>query len=253
MRRQSIFSARTGARAANAPRNSTSVYGRLDSQEERGDIKPMGTHATVISRARPNSAARREQIINAALKAMIADGVHNVTTRRIAELAGVNVATLHYHFHNKEEIIFSAMEELASGYRQTLAARFSKPQKLHDRIGDLLWFIWGEIEKARGEQLVLQEITLYVLRVPNAEHLASVKEREIKSLYSTLLRQASDVNQGSDAQIEELTDFIYACFVGILNQWLATNDAPLLIRTTENLIEAARALAARLLPHRKPK
>ena len=67
----------------------------------------------------------------------------------------------------------AVMEGLASNYRDTLARRFSEPQKLHDRIADLLRFIWSEIEKARGEQLVLQEMTLYVLRYPHAEHLAA--------------------------------------------------------------------------------
>ncbi len=210
-----------------------------------------GREALRIRRSpvRPQSTGRREQIIDAALTVMITNGVHNATTRRIAEAAGVNVATLHYHFHDKEEIIFSAMEELASRYRNTLSTRFTQPQNLHDRIHDLLWFIWGEIEQAPGEQLVLQEMTLYVLRVSHAEHLAAQKEREIKSLYSVSLRQCRDVAPQDDPQIDELTDFIYACFVGILNQWLATRDRPSLMRTTGNLIEATRALARKLLPH----
>lgn len=198
--------------------------------------------------ARPKGGERRKQIIDAALRVMIAEGVYNVTTRKIAEAAGVNVATLHYHFHNKEEIIFLAMEELAAGYRDTLAARFTEPQTLATRIGELLWFIWSEIEKARDEQLVLQEITLYICRIPHAEHLAGEKEREIKSLYSDLLLRCDDVAPEATAEIAELTDFVYACFVGILNQWLATRDVALLERTTTNLIEAARSLASRLLP-----
>ena len=212
-----------------------------------------GSDALRIRRSpvRPQSTGRREQIIGAALTVMISNGVYNATTRRIAEAAGVNVATLHYHFHNKEEIIFSAMEELASSYRNTLSEHFTQPQKLHDRIHDLLWFIWREIEQAPGEQLVLQEMTLYVLRVSHAEHLAAQKEREIKSLYSVSLRGCSDVGPDDEPQIEELTDFIYACFVGILNQWLATRDEPSLVRTTGNLIAAAQALAGKLLPHCK--
>ena len=210
-----------------------------------------GREAITIRRSpvRPQSTGRREQIIGAALTVMISNGVHNTTTRKIAEAAGVNVATLHYHFHDKEEIIFSAMEELASSYRNTLSAHFAQPQGLHDRIRDLLWFIWGEIEKAPGEQLVLQEMTLYVLRVSHAEHLAAQKEREIRSLYSASFRECRDVRPEDGPRLEELTEFIYACFVGILNQWLATRDRASLVRTTGNLIAAAQALAGRLLPH----
>jgi hypothetical protein len=86
--------------------------------------------------------------------------------------------------------------------------------------------------------------------VSHAEHLAQ-KEREIKSLYSVSLRQCRDVGPHDGPNIEELTDFIYACFVGILNQWLATKDQSSLVRTTGELIEAAQALARKLLPHRE--
>lgn len=194
------------------------------------------------SRPRPNSDGRREQIVSAALQVMVTEGVYHATTRKIAEAAGVNVATLHYHFHDKEEIILSVMGVLASNYRGRLDARFSKPQPLHDRIEDLLSFIWSEIERAPGEQLVLQEMTLYVLRIPQAAHLAAEKEREIKQLYAECLARSSDVTAADTPRIAELSNFIYACFVGILNQWLATRDTPLLLRTTEQLVRAARSM-----------
>jgi AcrR family transcriptional regulator len=205
------------------------------------------------SLARPNSDGRREQIVAAALRVMISEGVYNATTRKIADVAGVNVATLHYHFHDKEEIIFNAMELLASGYRETLATRFSEPQTLHDRIGDLLKFIFGEIERGRGEQLVLQEMTLYVLRYPHAEHLAAEKEREIQSLYLDSLRASIDVRPDDEAELVRLTNFIYASFVGILNQWLATGNRALLLRTTDDLVDAARTLAANRITKRRAK
>ncbi len=217
----------------------------LDSLRTRAEHPNMDKRVTRKSLVRPKSDGRREQIISAALKVTIADGVFHATTRKIAEAAGINVATLHYHFHDKEEIIFSVMEVLASSYRETLAKRFSTPQTLHTRIGDLLKFIFSEIEKSRGEQLVLQEMTLYVLRYPHAEHLAAEKEREIRSLYFDSLRAASDVQPEDVSELDRLTNFIYASFVGILNQWLASRDAPLLLRTTDDLIEAARQMAAR--------
>lgn len=173
---------------------------------------------------------------------MISEGVYHATTRKIAEAAGVNVATLHYHFHDKEEIILSVMAVLASNYRGRLDERFSAPQTLHDRIADLLGFIWQEIESAPGEQLVLQEMTLYVLRVPQAAHLAADKEREIKQLYAECLGRSSDVTAADAPRIAELSNFIYACFVGILNQWLATRDTALLLKTTSQLVTAARSL-----------
>lgn len=197
--------------------------------------------------SRPNSEGRREQILAAALKVMIAEGVYRATTRKIAEAAGVNVATLHYHFENKEEILFCVLEGLASSYRATLARRFAEPQTLRNRIHDLLHYIFNEIEQARGEQLVHQEMTLHVLRYPHAEHMAAAKDREIFKLYEEMLLASSDVGPEQAAIIHDLANLVYTAFVGILHQWLATGDRNCLLRTTNDLIEAAQMMADRRL------
>jgi AcrR family transcriptional regulator len=203
----------------------------------------MSERAIPKSFARPNSDGRREQIVDAALKVMISEGVYHATTRKIAEAAGVNVATLHYHFHDKEEILFKVMELLVANYRATLAKEFAAPQKLHDRIADLLRFIWSEIRKSPGEQLALQEMTLYVLRHPHAEHMAREKDREFLSLYADSLRAATDVCPEDEQHVMELANFIYTSFVGMLNQWLAVHDAGLFVQAMENLIRAAQGFA----------
>lgn len=48
---------------------------------------------------------RREQILAAAWVALTEAGFENITTRRLAEAAGVNIATLHYYFGNKEALL----------------------------------------------------------------------------------------------------------------------------------------------------
>ena len=203
----------------------------------------MNSKSASKSISRPNSEGRREQILAAALEVMIAEGVYHATTRKIAEAAGVNVATLHYHFESKEEILFCVLERVASNYRTTLAKRFAEPQTLRERIGDLLPFIFSEVEGARGEQLVHQEMTLYVLRIPEAAHMAADKEDEIFGLYEDMLLAASDVRPEHAGPVHDIANFIYTGFVGILHQWLATGDRERLIRTTNDLIEAAQKMA----------
>lgn len=193
--------------------------------------------------ARPNSDGKRELMIDAALKVMIADGLYNATTRKIAEAAGVNLATLHYHFNDKEEVFFLAMGQLVSSYRKVLASRFTEPQPLKQRIADLLHFIGGEIEKDPDEQLSLQEMTLYLLRHPHAATLAGDKDREFLSLYEDSLLAVTDAENYSRAQITALANFIYTGLIGIFNQWLATRDRPQLTATLENLVRAAQILA----------
>lgn len=204
-------------------------------------MKASLKHARI---ARPNSDGKRELIIGAALKVMISDGLYNATTRKIAEAAGVNLATLHYHFNDKEEIFFLAMGQLVTQYRKVLAARFTEPQTVGDRIRELLHFIWEEIEQAPEEQLALQEMTLYLLRRPDAAFLAREKDREFRALYEDMLLNATDADQYGREHINEVANFIYVGLVGALNQWLATRDRAQLLKALAHLTVSAQRLAS---------
>ncbi|SFH84231.1 hypothetical protein [Bradyrhizobium sp. Gha] len=96
-------------------------------------------------------------------------------------------------------------------------------------------------------------MTLYVLRRPHAEHMAREKDHEFLLLYADWLRAATDVGPEDESRIMELANFIYTSFVGMLNQWLAVQDADLFAQAMENLIRAGQELAARSLPKRSPK
>jgi len=54
----------------------------------------------------------RERIMAAARQLMAQKGYRGATTRRIAELAGVNEVTIFRHFKNKEGLFIQVMEEL---------------------------------------------------------------------------------------------------------------------------------------------
>jgi AcrR family transcriptional regulator len=53
-----------------------------------------------------------ESIINATLKIIGEEGFQNVTIRKIAALAGVNVAAINYHFGTKDIVINEALKYL---------------------------------------------------------------------------------------------------------------------------------------------
>lgn len=64
----------------------------------------------------------RERILRAAHDCLVRDGYEKITTRRIAEEAGVNIATLHYYFGSKEALLAEATRQGSRRTEQTLRA-----------------------------------------------------------------------------------------------------------------------------------
>lgn len=62
-----------------------------------------------------NPAETKRQILLAAQDSFAQSGYIGATTRQVAEKAGVNVATLHYHFGNKEGLYWAVLGEALRG------------------------------------------------------------------------------------------------------------------------------------------
>jgi AcrR family transcriptional regulator len=80
--------------------------------------------------ARIPSEVRRQQFIEAAVAVIARDGVDGATTRRIAEEAGAPLATLHYCFQTKENLLWAVFEQLADTVRTATAQRIPDGQDL---------------------------------------------------------------------------------------------------------------------------
>ncbi|MDF2746576.1 MAG: hypothetical protein K0S98_860 [Propionibacteriaceae bacterium] len=50
-------------------------------------------------------------ILDAARSRLLADGYAGLSTRKVAEEAGVSVSQLHYHFGSKQGLILALLEE----------------------------------------------------------------------------------------------------------------------------------------------
>jgi AcrR family transcriptional regulator len=69
-----------------------------------------------VGRPRDGDPAQtRREILRAAEETFAASGFVGATTRQVAARAGVNVATLHYHFGNKERLYRAVLEAAVSG------------------------------------------------------------------------------------------------------------------------------------------
>ncbi|SDI65033.1 TetR/AcrR family transcriptional regulator [Pseudomonas panipatensis] len=63
---------------------------------------------------------RREQLVRATLKCLVAEGHAGISVRRIAKEAGVAVGLVNHHFGSIEALVAQAYETLAAGVTQSL-------------------------------------------------------------------------------------------------------------------------------------
>jgi AcrR family transcriptional regulator len=114
----------------------------------------------------------RRRILDAARARMLADGYAGLSTRKVAEEAGVPLSQLHYHFGSKGGLIM-ALFEMENEERLTRQTRmYAEDRPLWQRYEQACDFLEDDLEA--GYVRVLQE--LVAAGWSNAEIGAAVRE-----------------------------------------------------------------------------
>ena len=115
--------------------------------------------------APPNSRAERRQqatadtrasILDAARATLLSVGYANLSTRAVAEAAGVPLSQIHYHFGSKQQLILAVLEAENSRLLDRQRAMFAGPEPLSvqwDRACDYL-----DADLESGYVRILQEM-----------------------------------------------------------------------------------------------
>lgn len=103
---------------------------------------------------RANDPQRREKIIQATLEAVKLYGIHAVTHRKIATLAGVPLGSMTYYFSGIDELLLEAF----SRFTEIMSRQYQAPEinalatlilGAVGIVGFIAWYLMARAEKQR--------------------------------------------------------------------------------------------------------
>ena len=105
---------------------------------------------------RRRSGATRSAILEAARERLLADGFGRLSTRGVAEAAGVPLSQLHYHFGSKQQLILDLLEAENTRRLARQTAMYGQDRPLWQRYEQACDFLEDDVES--GYVRVLQEM-----------------------------------------------------------------------------------------------
>lgn len=192
---------------------------------------------------------RRAELISAALRVVAAEGVAAATTRAIVAEAGMSLASFHYAFTSRDELLAELVahvvehervvldvgelltdEDTGQEYQPTLEAVVRAGL---ERYVDLL-----RADPAR--EAAMQELSAYAMRTPGLEHLALEQYRRYEELACEALALAATVSGSTWTQpVDEIARTVIAFTDGLTLGWLVRRDdaeARRLVGTVAHLV-----------------
>jgi len=104
--------------------------------EQDGEAKPSVELQPRRSPLQDRAKQTVEKILDATAELLDDEGHENLTTERVAERSGVNIATLYHYFPNKLALLFALGQQFAEQQQERLESIFRRYREL---AGELEW------------------------------------------------------------------------------------------------------------------
>jgi len=195
---------------------------------------------------------RREALIAAALRIVAREGVAAATTRAVVAEAGMPLASFHYVFASRDELMAELVQRAVSEEYRAIAPLLASGESTDASLGDLVYAglvryldsVKADPERERG----MLELTQYALRDPETAPLARLQYERYTALVQMALEAAAGRTERSWlVPVGEVARMVVALADGMTVSWLVRREdreALALARSAARAVEAHAGVPA---------
>jgi AcrR family transcriptional regulator len=175
--------------------------------------------------ARMSAAERRAALIEAALRVMERDGLTAGTTRAIVAEAGMSLASFHYAFTSREELLGELVQRVVGRELSAATAGWQPEDGLAACLRMAAAGYLAHLEQEPGQEQLMLELTLLASRRPDLRPLAGEQYRAYTAAATELLEQAAALTGASWRRpVPELARLLITLVDGATTTWLVDRD-----------------------------
>ncbi|MEU5264688.1 TetR/AcrR family transcriptional regulator [Amycolatopsis sp. NPDC021455] len=169
---------------------------------------------------------RREELIAAALRVMVRDGVAKATTRAIVSEAGMTLGVFHYCFDSREQLLQEVITRTTDSLVAETRRAFAGEDDLSSIIVKSLSTFWAGVEANPGEHQLSYELSQHALRQMGHEALALQQYRHYLEVHEELLRETADrAGIQWTVPVPVLARYLNSVLDGVTMTWLIDRDS----------------------------
>ena len=174
---------------------------------------------------RVSSTERRAALVRAALRVIDRDGVHAATTRMIVAEAGMSLASFHYAFRSRDEMMRELVAFVVQDEQRVSLEALDPDADIRSAVRAGMQAYFELLRAHPSREQALQELVQYSLRTPGLEHLPRAQYASYFHTARVLLeRGAENAGVQWSLPIEQLARILIAITDGLTVAWLADRD-----------------------------
>jgi AcrR family transcriptional regulator len=169
---------------------------------------------------------RRTALVEAALRVMVRGGLAAGTTRAIVAEAGMSLASFHYAFSSRDELLRELVHRVVGREFAAATAQMRPDDGLAGCLRQAAVGYLDHLEQESGHEQLMLELTLHALRIPTLRPLAQEQYRAYAEAATRLLEQAAELTgEQWRRPLPELARLLVTLVDGATTTWLVDRDS----------------------------
>ena len=191
------------------------------------------------------ASVRSKQLVAAAQRILIRDGVGRLTMRAVAAEAGVLLGTVTYVFPSKEMLLRAVIEDVVAGIAEVLKSSADTGRGLEHAIREGVQRFWATlVEDQEGLQIIQYDLVIYALRTPGLESMARWQyDRYARIVAAWCQEAASNAGEVCAVPFDTLARVLVAAVDGVILQYVCDPDVTRSREDLQAVIEMVVGLA----------
>lgn len=168
---------------------------------------------------------RRAALVEAALTVMARDGLAAGTTRAIVAEAGMSLASFHYAFASRDDLLRELVHRVVGRELSAATAELDPTTGLAGVLRSAARGYLTHLEREPGAEQLMLELTLHSLRDPALRPVARQQYRAYAAAATRLLEQAAELTGAEWRRpVPELARLLITLVDGATTTWLVDRD-----------------------------
>lgn len=194
--------------------------------------------------ARISSADRREGIIHAALSVIQREGVHGATTRAIVKEADMPLASFHYAFRSRDEMMRELVAHIVEGESQAVVAKLTGTTDVRSAVRAGLQAYFDTLTAEPHREQAMFELLHYSMRTEELSDLPRAQYEMYRRTAGELLRVGAEAFGATwRLPLDHMARLLVTFISGLTLAWLADRDDAAATATMDFAADSIAALA----------
>ncbi len=196
---------------------------------------------------RMTASERREQLLDAAERVMMREGVAAGTTRAVVAEAGMHTSVFHYCFRSRDEMISELILRLGSRERSAVWDHVVPSSDIREMLASAAQAYMAHLTANPGQELMLLELNHHALRTPELAGLAARQyDMYLESARHVLALAAEFTGHRWSLDETAMARLTISIIDGVTTTWLADRDTERTWEILAHLLDHVASLAVPL-------